>query len=675
MGFIPDTFDCFEDNTLNFFHSAAYGNSSFTTSWATRTTPYVETFDTPVYQLVFDKFNIPMDFSNGTPPGGTLPGMDIKRMPAIEAARLSLSEPLVNGEWWDVNEDGLGGVYFQKVFGDSIPAPISLDIRLCLPTVSKTNLMDMVIVSGYDAPPTVVVKDFQDVVPLGLGTINPEVVTGREALFTVSAKDNGGPVELTNHKSMSTNTVYKSYPDPVIVEGFGPQEVNPFYDLQAFEKVLGYVVDIDGMPDDPVDAARVSYSFSETTPWYQKISFPQFSETTDFNGLPITYYQATLSQDSPLYNDKYGSPWPLYIKPTDIVFSGNQIVDVTQVPVPSLQSFYWVTVKAQAEFVRVPDGSNWNWSRPDVNSYDFEVYFQPDPIWVNALPMMTDAGGLYRIQYQTDETVIGEGNFSAWQPNLIGIPSSLGYTAFDMWIGWELDRPSVIVTDADGDALSFAERLRVRYAPIVETDLPAPEAYKHVDSGSKILDQARTLLDTDPTTCQNFEDTDREIMEELAQGNVVRTSLPFCESGETCLKVAETIFDYMNYEDVTTYTLTCGPDSNPKLGATVEGFSSNLRIDSINYNFQDGSSYTIEVTLAPVFASIGSWSINSTVRQTEEVSRPAIITWSAGDGTNYRVDVKGLGSFYAVNGVQGANRIYYQGDTVTVTLYNVPKEK
>jgi hypothetical protein len=671
MGFIPDTFDCFEDSTLNFFHSANYGNSSFTAAWATRTTPYVETFGTPVYQLVFNKFDIPMDFSNGTPPGGHLPGMDIKRMPAIEAARLSLAEPLVNGEWWDVNEDGLGGVYFQKVFGDTIPAPLSLDIRLCLPAVSKTNLMDMVIVSGYDAPPTVEVKAFQDVVPLGLGTINPEVVTGQEDLFTVSPKE---LLSTTNHKNLAANTVYKSYPDPVIVEGFGGQEQDPFYDLQAFEKILGYVVDIDGMPDDPAEASRVSYSFSDTTPWYQKITFPQFSETTDFDGLPITYYQSTTSAESPLYTDRYGSPWPLYNKPVDIVFTGNKIVDVTQVPIPSLQAFYWVTIKAQPEFVTMPGGSSWNWTRPDVNSYDFEVYFQPDQIWVDALPLMTDAGGLYRVQYQTDETAVGEGNFSAWQPNLIGIAGGLGYAAYDMYIGWELDRPCVIVTDADGDAESFANTLNIRYAPIVETDTPAPEAYKHSEAGSKILDQSRTLLDTDPTTCQNFEESDREIMEELAQGNVVRTSLPFCEDGEACLKVAETIFDYMNYEGVTTYTLTCGPDSNPKLGATVEGFSSNLRIDSINYNFQDGSSYTIEVTLAPVFASIGSWSINSTVRQTEEVTRPAIVTWSAGDGTNYRVDVKGLGSFYAVNGVQGANRIYYQGDTVTVTLYNVPKE-
>lgn len=671
MSFIPNTFSCFSDNTANFFHSAGYGNSSFTLSWATRTTPYVEGLTSPVYAQVFDKFNIPMDFSNGTPPGGFLPGMDLKRISAIDAVRLSLAEGLANGEWWDAVEDGLGGVFFQRVFGGEGPPVITLDIRLCLPTSSKTNIVDMVIVTGYDAPPTVEVKPFKDVVPNGTGPINPLNITGRESLFTVSPAD-----MLTNTRfgKLASNTVYKSYPDPVFVSSPGGQEVEPFYDPTVFEQILGYVVDIDGMPSDPAEAARVSYSFMGNTTWYQEIDFPQFSEVTEFEGEPITFYQSTTSVESPLFSDRYGSPWPLYTKPVSILYTGNSIVDITQVPVPSTQTFYWVTLKAEQEFNFLSAGSNWSWNRPGVNQYDFEMYFQPDPLWTFALPSLQDSGALYKIQYQTDETQVHqEGAFSAWQPNLLGL-SGLGYAVNRMFIGWEVDRPSVSITDTNGDALSYAQSLRVRYAPIILTNLPAPVAYKHKTEGTKILDQANTFYDSDPTTCQNVEDTDREKMDELSQGNVINVSFPFCEDGEACALVAETIFNYMNYGDVTTYSLTCGPDDNPQLGAMVQGFPSDLRIDSINYSFQDGSSYTVEVTLAPVFASIGSWSITNTLKQTETVSRPAIVTWTAGDGTNYRVDVKGLGSFYAVNGVKGANRIYYVGDTVGVTLFNVPKE-
>src|SRR5690606_3542411 len=122
-------------------------------------------------------------------------------------------------------------------------------------------------------------------------------------------------------------------------------EIEPFYDPTAFEQILGYVVDIDGMPTDPAEAAGVSYSFLAHTPWYQEIDFPQFSEITEFQGEPITFYQSTISAESPLYSDRYGTPWPLYTKPVDIVFTGNSIVDITQVPVPSTQTFYWVTLK------------------------------------------------------------------------------------------------------------------------------------------------------------------------------------------------------------------------------------------------------------------------------------------------------------------------------------------
>lgn len=676
--FIPNNFQCDITTNPNFFHSAAYTNNSFTMDWGTKDKPYSKTFVTPVYQLVLNKYNIPIDFSNGIPSLGHLPGMDIKKMNAIDAIRLSLTEGLVNEEWWDIYEDGTGGVYFQNVLGNNVET-VALDIRFCMPTSTKTNQVDMVIVSGYDPPPTVEVLPFKDVVPAGLGEVNPVSITGQEDLFTVYA---GDLLKNTRHGNLASSTAVKSYRDPVIVESYGGQENAPFYDVKAFEKVLGYVVDIDGMPTDPVEAAKISYQFQSTTTWYKKISFPNFLHKTDYADGPAettdaSYFEAKVTDTSPLYSDRYNSPWPLYIRPVDIAYTGNKIVSVTQVPIPATVSFFYALLQPMKEFVSMSMGSAWTWERSGTLDYDFYIYFQPTFNWANLVPFLTSGGARYKLLYVPGDTTTQDAPaFTAWQPKLLGHGGGLGYAVDDMYIGWEIDRPSVLVEHKTGsDALEIASKLRIRYAPIIETDKRAPIAYKHRIAGESIVDLTDALADTDPTTCQNLQESQLDKMEELSEGNVIKTSLPFCATGAECLKVAKTIYDYMSHDEVQTYSLTCGPDSNVKLGAAVEGFNSNLRIDSINYSYQDSSSYTIEVSLKPVFSAIGSWSINSAVRATEEVSRPAVVTWSAGDGTNYKVDVKGLGPFYAVNCVKGGNRMFYVGDTVDVTLYNVPREK
>jgi hypothetical protein len=663
--FIPNSFDCVSPTEINFFHSGSYTNASFSLDWATRETPFVDGFDRPVYELVLDQFNIPMSFPYGTPEGGTLPGMNINRMPAVEAIRLSLAESLVKGEWWDVYEDGLGGVYFQQVFsGNGVPPDtIQLDVRFCVATSSKSNKVDMVVVTGYDFPPTVEVRDFQDVVPTGLGEVNPASLTGTERLFTVSPSD---LLEGTRFGNTASNTVYKSYADPVITDiDFQGQAENPFYDVTAFEKILGYVVDIDGMPADDGAAASVTYSFSETTYWYQEHPVPSFTEKP---GDTVPYMEAIIEASTPLYSDRYGTSWPLYVKPSDIVFTGNKILSSDQVPIPSLIAFYWTVVNPVKEFVSMSAGSSWTWRRPTALDYELDVYFVPDAIYA-----ALDLTGLHSITFKSDTTITAPSKFAPIG-STIGYGGGFGYLIDKMFIGWEVDRPSVKVEDANGDAATFAADLRVRYAPIIQTDPPAPIAYKYGDAVEEV-DQSTALFDTDPTTCQNVEETDVEIMNELMQGNVMSLSLPFCESARVCGKVAATIYDYMNYQNVQTYSITCGPDAMPRLGVAVSGFPTNLRIDSINYSFQDGSSYTIEVTLSPVFSSVGSWTLDNATREMETVTRPAVVTWSAGDGTNYRVDVKGLGSFYAANGVTGANRIFYPGEIVDVTVYNVPKEK
>lgn len=679
--FIPNTFQC-DTSEISFFRSANYAASSFTRSWATRTVPDTEGNDTPVYLLVLQKFNVPTDFSNGTPPGGTLPGIDIRRMGAINAIRLSLAESLTQGQWWDVYEDGEGGVFFQNVVNEGGPGKtINLDVRFCVATSKKENEIDIVVVRGYDPPPERFVRDFKDVVPAGTGEINPSEVTGDEKVFTVSPSSFVGT--SSPHQKVLADRVYKSYKDPVFTDVYKGQEPNPFYSVKENESLIGYVVDIDGMPEDPVEAARIKVSYTNTTIWYQEIDFPQFNMTDTPStsvGLPtgssINYFEGIHSYTTPLYNDRYGTPWPLVLRPAGVYFTGNALDNISTYG--SLAYFYIEPVPLMAE---LSGGSDWAWNRPDALSYEIGIYYQPheDPSVWESLVNLSSSSITSKILYNDGRPFeVGKGEsytFSSRDVKILGSKSSLGYLVDKLFVAWEIDRPSVVIEDKLGDALTYAQNLRVRYAPIVIYDPEAPIAYYHKDEGGKIVDQTSGLQDNDPTTCQNFEESDLEKMNDLSQGQVIDTTLPFCESGEVCLKVARTIFDYMTVKDAQTYTLTCGPDSEPELGAAVAGYDSNLRIESINYSFQDGSSYTIEVSLGPVFSNIGSWNAGAWVRKTQDVSREAVVRWTAGDGVNYLVEVRGLGSFYAVNTVTEGVGLFYPGDIVSVTLKNVPIEE
>ena len=186
-GLLTSTAACLQAE-VNFFTSGAYTRPSFSSNWDTLNSPYSIGL-TPVYQDVLNTYNIPASYPNGVPPGGALPGIDIKRMDAIEAIRLSLAEALTAGQWWEIYEDNFGGVYFTNLYDNGSPTKtVNLDVRLCVPSASLQNEVDMVIVRGYDPPPQIYARDFSefpDVVPGRSGPVNPSSITGNEPVFTV----------------------------------------------------------------------------------------------------------------------------------------------------------------------------------------------------------------------------------------------------------------------------------------------------------------------------------------------------------------------------------------------------------------------------------------------------------------------------------------------------------
>lgn len=683
------TSDCNPAGQIDFFHSGAYTRPSFSTSWRTADTP--ETNDlgsTPVYLQVLDKFNIPVDSSNGLPPAGFLPGIDIKNMDALSAIRFSMAEALTVGQWWEMYEDGFGGVKFLNVYNDGSPGKtITLDVRLCIPSASKKNEVDMVIVRGYDPPPQRFAGPFRDVVPAGLGTINPQAISGNEKLFTVHTAS----LATTCVNSHLNTIATKSYQDPVFTNSLGPQEKNPFYDVKAHEKIITYAIDVSGMPTSADEAAKVKYSFNSQTVWYFRPTprFPAFNKRTDIlvpgcstTGIQtsdsVVFYEGEISYVSPTYSDRYGSQWPLVAQPESILYFGYKVDNIVNFGGASTGSTF-VYVSPIPEMNAMSEGSQWVYTITD-NTYNIKIYYQPKTIvefWDEVLRFLDSPNTIVKVNNGAPKQFLDSSNDlpnSATGIGILGGQNNLGHLITDLWLGMTVDRPSVTVTDVSGNALQHANNLRVQYAPLILLDKPRPIAYKHKDFGSVIVDQTVGLEDSDPTTCQSFEDTPLGLMQDRSAGNTIDVTFPFCENETVCLRVAEVIFDYQNYTNAQTFTLTCGPDDDPELGAAVTGYDANLRIESISYSYQDASAYTVEVTLGPVFSNIGSqsWNNGAWAPKTQDVSRKGIVRFVAGDGVNYRVYVQGLGEFNAIN---ASKNIWRSGEVVDVTVYNIPQEK
>ncbi len=690
----------------SFFSNMQQDAESYSCQWDTKVYPDDDFESTlTVYEQVLATYNISIDNINGKPTKGTLPGMDINRMSAIDAIKLSLAESLLLGEWWEIVEDSVGGVHFQLVYDNGLPGKtIALNPRLCIPSTEKKNTVDMVAVTGYDPPPCRYAGDFRVAIPDNPGQVNPLSVP--EEHFTVDFADMVAP---SCHGYILQTECIKVYNDPLFnsIE-FGSQIANPFYDVKAFETIKGWAVRVTGIPQQNGVAPNIEFHFNTTSTWHYRLpgplNFVRVSDATvaefacndgggDTQGGTVTFYQDnTISIPNPKSIDRYGDVWPVLKKPNVVTLMGYKIdsfVDFSAFPGGKI----FVFVEPKAQFLRQTEGSDWTFEL-DGDNFRIKPYYQPkvDPDWWEYI-LAAVGGGSNAVQFEFtnykrgwntfgNDEAPGEDSDQQFTKPVKGIiqnGTKLGFLVTDYWIGFEVERPCVVVKTNDSTpARQHCDDLKLEYAPIVIKDAPPEFAYKYrkKEGGTEVVrvpveEQARFLPDNDPTTCQNFEETPSAVMQDRMQGNVINITLPFCVGADACATVAETIFDYQTYDAVQVVSLTCGPEDEPELGAAVLGYETNLRIESINYSYSDGSSYTIEVTLGPIFSNIGSWNTTTWAPKVEQKTRPAKVVWAGGDGVNYRVDVQGLGVYNAIN---ADTSVWSVGETVTATVYNLPVE-
>jgi hypothetical protein len=264
----------------------------------------------------------------------------------------------------------------------------------------------------------------------------------------------------------------------------------------------------------------------------------------------------------------------------------------------------------------------------------------------------------------TDETVSYEGTIFPYGKRE-------GVLVSEIWVTVELETPSITVYDPDGTnekALNIAKNLEYYLAPIVIDEPPEPIAYAGPSTGGRaaLVSQLPTS-DTDPTTTEDFDDTELEQYLDEMQGAGMTITWSFLDENSV-VDMADLLYEHFQ-SDVIETVYTCGPDCNPILGGYGEGGGI---VNSVRYNYSDSGSYTVSVTEGPrLIGNLTPVDGGPTMKMSESHSATGTVLQVAGDNLHFKVRIDGYGERWAIN---MAHTILRKGDVVNCTVHNNPIE-
>ncbi|MHA1833657.1 MAG: hypothetical protein ACTSV7_06660 [Candidatus Baldrarchaeia archaeon] len=235
-----------------------------------------------------------------------------------------------------------------------------------------------------------------------------------------------------------------------------------------------------------------------------------------------------------------------------------------------------------------------------------------------------------------------------------------GVMVAEIWAVIQIDTPSFIIKDPIGRrADDIARDFECLVSPLVVTEEPEPKAFN-----GELIDQVEGKQDSDPTTVQDFTETDEEAALDVMQGGGTSMTFSFFNA-EEIRKVSGAIFDYMNAGDGIETTYICGPTCEPKLG--LQGPTVGI-INSITYSYNDSGSYTISVSEGPrITGGFAEFGGGIFPKQTESKSAEATIIQDLGNHVHYKVLIDEIGVKTAFNCCASVLRV---GDKVGVSIHN-----
>jgi hypothetical protein len=463
---------------------------------------------------VLNRFDIPCSDSDG----GNLEDLDIKKMDAFTVLRLSLLE----------DSAGRGG--------------------LMEPIVSPTGEVEFKSIGNYSGNVTDVYYSMQT--GSWKEPCEGVMVTGGRPLPKRRSLDWkpiwGDEVQIYSYQDMLNNCNlpgFKKYAtivfnDPNLDSSY-EDGIENLYEItrdNPWDKIIGYAtyrkppenLMNDGVTIDYVNTATIPIEIGKSLGELKKL--PQISawevecwsgegETVDYAGgirVPIPSHFR--------YENVRGVREDKLIKVSGVYIIGRDVDFLKSAPIDDLSALsppndsnckIWASMNdLSIRATKLKEGVNY------AVAYEEEDGKQPYIVF--ARDVRTNDPAIYGddVNYHIDPfCAAAEHGIVGGTGNILPISQTRGLLVEQIWVTVDLTTPAVVITDPKGYALDIAQQLEYYLAAMVVEEKPAPIGFSN--GSGRLIDQSQDLRDHDPTTTQNFTDTDLEqAMDDMQGGGV-----------------------------------------------------------------------------------------------------------------------------------------------------------
>jgi len=669
---------------------------------------------TPLSVRIFNAYNIPISTNSVQLNKGTLPGYDLENADAIAVIKMSLLEELNNDppRLVEVYVNANGEAEFIEVGAEKFN-PGQYDVRYSIPTRRLINKVEQVAITGFNPPPLVYVR--------GPYNLLEEYDSKGERIKTILDPLN----ELVNdtcYEEFFKRYALIMYRTPILRSEW-KDTLDSLYNVQAFERIIGWItkIEAEGVDENteiifsditlyPYEIDLEDYKYKTFPAHYVEPEFDSVNSKCDVDYSYINFpRQDALKIELDTYIDpETGQEKSDFISVDNVFVIGWPcvITDWSAFPMGGLQ----VNLTGNREAVRITENLDYVWTIDDDGNPLISFIIRDKKVKVcsayNCPPEHYYFGPLANYSMGVTNWVVTEvdennnpkeivyfnyhGEYGwAWQFNSRVYPKGTLMFISKIIVVLRRHKSSITIYDPSGGADEIANSMKYELYPIIECDPPAPICGAGKFNG--VVDHTSCLYDHDPTTFENLVECDSNRLQEALSGPSISMTLPFLNgveidvnkaSGEESVvtyldsnssplcKIANYIYDLVNYDELSEVTYILGPEAEPKLG---QQFGDGI-INSISYSYQDSSNYLITITTGSKFIDSGTSFSDSSIwtMDVESITREGVVTQVAGNGIHYVVHVNGLGDYIAVNTI--FNQMPPEvGDRVTIEINNVPK--
>jgi hypothetical protein len=682
---------------------SSYGQSIVDSSWPNfqlppEDNPIGESAD-PIIPEVAKTFGIPM--ASSSVDSGALQNIDLKRVPPIDVMRASLLEVLAKtGNLYEYTINENGELLIYRVGGSSSNIDVYYTVRSSGYIPKDVNVM----VTGGKKPDKRITKKFFAII-------------GKDADGSNYTKWDTTALTSNCRAAGFSSSCTITYKDPLMTTGATSYKDgidNVFELANVFQSIVGWAwnVEIDktqinsmvnivhqSQSSVPVCVAGKDFDFTTTSPKdFPDIGVPrkrkyvstsgnqlncvEFEDDPEGaeSGKPISVDLNKLMKEDLLYKSVRG----------DLInkFMGLNQVYVVAIPLAICRGLPKPPLNGKENS---PSNTVVFISAPDVvnNIYNLKAGIHYIEQYKGNAIANEDAS-TFLLQFASNTLPNDYGTYGTGVPfyvdkyssdliALVGASQSDGGVGYvskgsllpinndgqgllikQVWLQVDLDTPCFVINDPRGYAMKIADTLKVSISPIIIESLPPTIAMN-----GKIIKQDDGFKDNDPTTIQNFEETEMELANNNMKGRTLSLSLASLVEDREVADLSKYLWNILKEDNGINYTHTCSPTSNPKLG---DRGPNGYIINTITYSYTDNGSYLITVVEgSKSYGDFAGLSGGIFHKQVEEVNAIGTIVQHVGNHIDYKVAVDGYGTVAAINCYPGVLDIK---DRVNVVIHN-----